>query len=114
MKPPEAGDFVAVLASAAAPIAALAWGMTSGNPYGYFLFLRVVVCFGAFVFAAIAAGQGRRNLTVLFLGVVVLYNPLIPVHLTRDSWLVFNFATIAMFAYGSMVWLAKVRKDRAS
>jgi len=41
-KAPTKGDVAAVLASAAIPIFALLWGMQSGNPYGYFIFLRIV------------------------------------------------------------------------
>ena len=111
-KHPELSDYAAMIASAAVPILALAWGMAPGNPYGYFVFLRVVVCFGAIVFAATWSGYKRENLLVLFGAVAVLYNPFIPVRLTRDTWLLFNAVTIVLFVYGLFLWLAVVRKAR--
>lgn len=111
-KAPEAADYAAVIASAVVPVAALAWGMGNGNPYGYYVFLRVVVCFGAVVFAALSSGHKRDNLWLLFAIIGVLYNPIIPFHLSRGIWLLFNAATIAAFTYGLFFWLGAVRKSR--
>jgi hypothetical protein len=86
--------------------------MGPGNPYGYFVFLRVVVCFGAIVFAAICSGYKRENLLVLFGAIAALYNPFFPVHLTRGAWLLFNAVTIVLFVYGLFFWLVAVRKAR--
>lgn len=109
-KTPTKGDIAAVVASAAIPMLALIWGMQPGNPYGYFVFLRIVVCLGAFVFAAIFAGQKRETLVVLFAGIAILFNPVFPIHLTRDKWLVIDAATIVMFAVGFGFWLAWLRQ----
>lgn len=111
-KLPEAGDYIAVLGSAIAPIAALAWGMGSGNPYGYYVFLRVVVCFCAVVFAAICSGYKREGLWLLFAAICVLYNPFIPFHLSRGLWQFINIATIVVFTYGLIVWFLEVRRSR--
>lgn len=111
-KAPKAADYAAVIASAVIPIATLAWGMGDDNPYGYYVFLRVVVCFGALVFAALSSGYKRDNLWLLFAFVGVLYNPFIPFHLSRGIWLLLNGATIAAFSYGLFFWLVAVRKSR--
>lgn len=111
-KTPTKGDIAAVVASAVIPMLALIWGMQSGSQYGYFVFLRIVVCLGAFVFAAIFAGQKRETLVVLFAGIAILFNPLFPIHLTLDKWLVIDAATIVMFAVGFGFWLAWSRQRR--
>lgn len=111
-KPPSKADFAAVVASAAIPILVLLWGMQPGNPYGYFVFLRMVVCFGAFVFFAIFAGEKRETLVMLFVAIAILYNPLIPVHLTREKWFVFNVTTIAAFGVGFGLWWSGLRQRR--
>ncbi|MBU0621360.1 MAG: hypothetical protein KJ795_05900 [Gammaproteobacteria bacterium] len=111
-KSPGAADYAAVIACAVVPVAVIVWGMGSGNPYGYYVFLRVVVCFSAIVFAALGSGHKRDNLWFLFAAIGVLYNPFIPFHLARGTWLLFNAATIAAFIYGLFFWLAAVRKSR--
>ena len=113
LKTPTRADVAAVVGSAAVPILALLWAMQPGNPYGYFVFLRIVVCIGAFVFAAIFAGEKREMLVVLFAGIAILFNPLFPVHLTRDKWLVFDALTIVAFCIGLGIWLVGWRKRRS-
>ena len=111
-KAPSPADYAAVVASAVVPVAVLVWGMGSGNPYGYYVFLRVVVCFGAIVFAALSSGHKRDNLWLVFAAIGVLYNPFIPFHLNRGTWLLLNAATVVAFLYGLFFWLVAVRKSR--
>lgn len=68
-------------------------------PYGYYGLLRLVV------FAVgtwIAYEQWRfddavSGWVVAFGGVALLYNPIMPVHLTREIWSVLNVATAVLF-----------------
>ena len=68
-------------------------------PYGYHGLLRVAV----FVVSAwIAYEQWRfdeavSGWVVAFGGVALLYNPFMPVHLTREIWSVLNIATAVLF-----------------
>ena len=113
-KPPSKADYAAVVASAAILIIVLLWGIQSGNPYGYYVFLRMVVSAGAFVFFSIFSGEKRKTLVVLFVAVAILYNPFFPVHLTREKWIVFNVATIAAFGIGFALWRVGLRQRRTS
>lgn len=108
------GGIAIVVAVAAIPMLALIWGMKPGNPYGYFVFLRIVVCFCAFIFTAIFAGQKRETLVVIFAGIAILFNPLLPIYLTREKWLVIDAATIVIFAVGFGYWLAWWRRKSKS
>ena len=55
-------------------------------PYGYYTFLRLVVC-GASGYGAILAMGNERGGWAVTLGLVaLLFNPLIPVHLDRETW----------------------------
>ena len=63
-------------------------------PYGYYNFLRITVCG---VTAWLAYTQWRHDDAlsgwVVALGATsVLYNPIVPVHLTRELWGVLNLA----------------------
>ena len=67
-----------------------------GSPYGYYVLLRWVCC-GVFAFAAVRATERGLQSWVWILGITAaIYNPIIPVHLTRTIWPVVNLVTIAV------------------
>ena len=61
--------------------------LVPGLPYGYFQFLRLVVTGFSCLFAFVAFEEKKKVWMWLFIGVTVLFNPLIPIHLSRDTWL---------------------------
>lgn len=78
-------------------------------PYGFYTLLRLIifVCSGLIIYLSYI-GTKTINLTVVVFGLVLLiYNPIIPVHLDRDLWLPINFLTAAIFGYGYY----KIKKD---
>lgn len=77
-------------------VAMLAWALVPANPYGYYIFLRIVV-FGIFAFLAIKANDLKLVGWVWVLAITaIVYNPIIRVHLNRDIWSVVNVATIVL------------------
>jgi hypothetical protein len=65
-------------------------------PYGYYVFLRIVLCVAA-VYLAWSEHQEAKSINAWIVGLVVLailYNPLVPIHLTREIWSVINLATV--------------------
>lgn len=66
-----------------------------GWPYGFFTVLRFVV-FSSTAYVAYTAYQEHKEGWVWLLGAIaVLFNPFIPVYLTRDVWIVIDFVTAA-------------------
>ena len=68
-------------------------------PYGFYIFLRLGI---SIVGAWLAYEQWKHDDAVsgwvLAFGVTaLLYNPLIPIHLTREIWSVLNIATAGLF-----------------
>jgi uncharacterized membrane protein len=57
-------------------------------PYGYYTFLRIVVCgFAVVVFFHTWQDDAPTRIWPLtFVGIAILFNPLVPVHLDRGSW----------------------------
>ncbi len=67
-------------------------------PYGYFVFLRWVVCFAALM-VAFRAHEIERLWALWTFGLVaLLFNPLIPIYLTRELWAPIDLLTAVLFA----------------
>ena len=84
----------------------LLWALNPGNPYGYYILLRLVCC-GVFVFLALQALAHEMRGWTWVLGITALvYNPFFRVHLTREIWSVVNVVTIVI-AVASIVRLPR-------
>lgn len=77
-------------------------------PYGYYGFLRLVVCASAAyaAYALLSASQ-RPWLAWTFVGLAILYNPIFRVHFERETWSVINVVSAA--PYGLLGWLTRRR-----
>ena len=79
-------------------------------PYDYYMLLRVVVS-GVAAYGVYVAHKTRREGWVWLLGgVVVLFNPIFPVGLTRLVWAPIDVATAFLFV--ASVFLLRVPSDR--
>lgn len=64
-------------------------------PYGYYIFLRIVICIWGISAGIQASGTKPGNWTsLLAYGIAILYNPIIRIPLTREIWTAANIATI--------------------
>ena len=68
-------------------------------PYGYYTLLRITVtiCAGVLVYTTY---QSRGTLTpaiLLFGGIALLFNPLVPIYLTREIWTPIDIAVAIVF-----------------
>jgi hypothetical protein len=81
----------------------LLWALYPENPYGYYVLLRWIVC-PCFAFAAVQAfGQDKTN-WVWILGVTAaIFNPLIPVHLSRELWAVLDLMAAGIGGWSMVV-----------
>lgn len=78
-------------------------------PYGYYVFLRLALCL---ISVTIAFFQWKHDdalsgWVVVFSGIAVLYNPLVPIHLTKEIWIFLNLATACLF-FGHFLALKKL------
>lgn len=68
-------------------------------PYGYYTFLRLVVCASALYAAFVLLSGGKSPwLGWIFVGLAILYNPIFRVHLDRETWSLINLASAAPYA----------------
>ena len=64
-------------------------------PYGYYTFLRIVVCGAAGYGALLAIGTKQSGWAIILGLLAVVFNPVVPVHLDRDTWAVVDLVTAA-------------------
>ena len=80
----------------AAAVMMLIWAFNPGNPYGYYTLLRWVCC-AVFAYSASCAVNHQHKDWAWVLGLTAaIYNPIIPVHLSRELWLIVNTVTIGI------------------
>lgn len=78
-------------------------------PYGYYTFLRIIVCiWGCCKSFHFFDSQNSGFFAFLTAGIAILYNPLIPIHLSRDIWTGINIVTIAVILL--TIWIEKICK----
>jgi hypothetical protein len=79
---------------------ALLFIATARMSYGYYTFTRIVVCGFAAFFAFVAWEDGpvSRLWSAIFGLLAVLFNPLIPIYLSRGIWFYFDLLAAALFA----------------
>lgn len=68
-----------------------------GFPYAYYELLRVGVTAAAVYFAFDARKRSRNGWALIFAGIAVIFNPLIPFGMDRGEWLPFDFMAAGVF-----------------
>jgi uncharacterized membrane protein len=90
----------------------LIWALDN-HPYGYFTLMRIVVCLVASYCAVLAYEQEKLPWVYILGGVAVLFNPIIPFHMTRESWKVVDIA-MAVVLLVSFFFVKGEKKVKAS
>lgn len=72
------------------------FGALADNPYGYYQILRWVIA-GVTGYSAYLAYQQNKISWTWILGITaVLFNPIAPIHLEKETWSVINIITAAI------------------
>jgi hypothetical protein len=82
------------------PIALLLIALLS-LPYYYYQLMRWCIC-GCAAYLAYQHYKEKSSgfLTVIFIVIAIVYNPIEPIHLFREAWIVINIITVVVFIYG--------------
>lgn len=80
-----------------------------GLPYGYFTLLRFIVCVVGAYLAYEIYEENKESLWVWAFGlVVVLFNPIIIIHLQREQWWIIDLIVGIFFVLS--IFLIKTKK----
>lgn len=66
-------------------------------PYRYYTLLRWVVCFSAIFSTWIANKLGKKSWLFLMAIIALFFNPLIPIHLDKGTWVLIDFIVAILF-----------------
>ena len=69
-------------------------------PYAYYLVLRLIIPVFAILTAFSIYSKKSDDIFIYVFGfLAILYNPLIPIHLTKDIWMVLNVLSAFAFIF---------------
>jgi hypothetical protein len=68
-------------------------------PYGYYQFLRIAITLIAGINAFHVYHQKGQWPFLIFLGIAILFNPLLPIYLDKDSWTPIDLITAIFFGF---------------
>lgn len=66
-------------------------------PYGYYTFLRLTVFIGGLFLAYCFYQRRNVSLVLILVSIVILFNPFIPIYLTREIWLAIDLICAGSF-----------------
>jgi len=87
------------------PTAILFGALLSDLPYGYFQILRWTTCITAIFFANESMSWFKQPVPSIFIAIAVLFNPILPMHLSRSIWLILDVITGILF----LTWIFKIQ-----
>ena len=79
------------------------------NPYSYYIFLRWAI-FLVMLFNLYNYIKRMDKSFFVFVAILIIYNPIRPVHLTREIWSVINLATIISILITIYWYLKEIKK----
>ena len=77
-------------------------------PYGYYILLRWVITISALFSAWVANNFEDKFWVFLMGGIAILFNPIVPVHLTKEIWIIIDFIVAVLF----LVSIFKIKPKR--
>ena len=73
-------------------------GAMGTHPYAYYQILRWIVC-GSAAYTAYTLLQGNRTIFMWFFVVIaVLFNPIAPIYMDRETWQTYDLLAAMVFA----------------
>ncbi len=68
-------------------------------PYGYYQLLRIVVTICSAIFCFQFLEENKMNMVYLFGFIAILFNPLIPIYLDKQTWVIIDIVAGGIFFF---------------
>ena len=88
----------------------LFWALAD-NPYGYYQILRWVITGVTGYSAYLAYEQGKNTWTWILAITAILFNPIAPIHLDKETWSVLNIIAAAIIFTSIFKMKAVAKKE---
>jgi hypothetical protein len=72
-------------------------------PYGYYQFMRIAITLVSSMTAFELYNKNKSLLLVVFVSVIIIYNPIIPIHLNKVIWIPINLLTAVFLGVFALV-----------
>ena len=71
-------------------------------PVGFDTFVKMIICFssGTIIFYGFKSAKGINETIIIFSLILILFNPVFPIHLEKELWLPINLLTSGIYIYG--------------
>jgi len=66
-------------------------------PYGYYILLRIFICLLSGITAFVSIESNNKSWMWLFGIIAILFNPIIPIYLEKEIWVVIDFIVGIIF-----------------
>ena len=65
-------------------------------------FVKMIICFssGTIIFYGFKSAKGINETIIIFSLILILFNPVFPIHLEKELWLPINLLTSGIYIYG--------------
>ena len=69
---------------------------------GFDAFVKMIICFtsGTIIFYGFKSAKGINETIIIFSLILILFNPVFPILLERELWLLVNLLTSGIYIYG--------------
>lgn len=75
----------------------LLFGIPTGLPYGYYIFLRWAISLSSVFIAYRAYKQEKNTWLYVFVGLTILFNPIAPIYLNKSVWVLIDLISAVLF-----------------
>jgi len=75
------------------------FGAIAEWPYGYYTFLRWFTCITAIFITLQAFEKNLDWAKVVFIVIAIIFNPLVPIYLSRSIWISIDIITAILFIF---------------
>lgn len=80
-------------------------------PYDYYVLLRIFICISSSILSFRFYNRQNTSWAFTFGIIAFLFNPVLPVHLTKSIWVVLDIIAAFIFFYSSTI-INKVHHDK--